>query len=318
MANAKSGIASISEGRSDIHKIKPTDLHIREGWNSRDWNFDPNDDQDLALARSIAEMGVKEPLTVNWEDGKAWIEDGHRRYMAVWYAINNLKADIQTVPVKTGDRHANEADRVLSQIIRNSGKPLMPIEQAKVYKKLIDFGMPNKDIAAKVGVSPARISQVLDLLTLPEAIKSLVSAGTVSASYAMQMHKEEGKEAVGILNKAVEVANAEGSKKVLPKHVEKPNVEQEAKDSGWKAPVASENSLQDWTKVIVKPITPAPGQQKLGTKDVELINPVKLKAILKDAFECSDVDNSNENDDDLVHIRMPIAEFEKIRNILGL
>ena len=92
------------------------------------------------LAKSIAEIGVKKPLVVYWEDGKAYVSDGHCRLMAAIRAIEVYKAEIKTVPVVTDDRYANEADRIFGQIVHNQGKPFSQLEQAKVFKKLVDLG----------------------------------------------------------------------------------------------------------------------------------------------------------------------------------
>ena len=78
MAEA-TGLKSISEGRSDIHKINPKLLNVKPSWNGRDFNEPSNLEHVAQLALSIAEIGVKEPLTVVWEEGKAWLVDGECR-----------------------------------------------------------------------------------------------------------------------------------------------------------------------------------------------------------------------------------------------
>lgn len=214
------GLASISEGRSDIHKIDPRKLKVKPDWNGRDFNDPLNQAHVEQLAASIAEVGVKEPLTVYWEGGEAWLSDGECRLRATLLAISK-GVEVKTVPCKTEDRFGNDADKLFSQIIRNSGKPFSQMEQAKVYKRLVDMGWQQGDIAKKAGVSPARISQILDLLTMPEPIKAMVVNGSVSASMAVATLKEHnGAKAVQVLQDAVAVANSEGKEKALPRHVE--------------------------------------------------------------------------------------------------
>lgn len=221
---ATGGLKSIAEGRSDLFRIDPRKLNIKPSWNSRDFNDPANIEHVTMLANSIAEVGIKEPLTVYWEDGKAWISDGECRYRGTMQAINN-GADIKTVPVKTEDRYANEADRLFAQSLRNSGKPFTALENAKLYKRLLDLGWKAQDIAKKQGITPSRVSQVLDLLTLPEDVKAMVIAGTVSATMAVQTLKNAdgvGSVASATLNTALEQAKAEGSEKVKPRHVGEP------------------------------------------------------------------------------------------------
>lgn len=212
------GIASIAEGRSDLHKLNPTKIKIKPDWNSRDFN-DPTNKQHIEeLALSIAEIGVRQPLTVSWENGEAWLSDGECRLRAVMLAISR-GAEIKTVPVILEDRYSNDADKIFSQIIRNSGKPFSQMEQARVYKRLIDMGWQQSDIAKKAGVSAARISQILDLLTMSEPIKALVTNGSVSASMAVATLKEHAPaKALQVLQDAVAVANSEGKEKALPRH----------------------------------------------------------------------------------------------------
>lgn len=228
MAN-ETGLKGISEGRSDIFKVSPASLHVKDGWNSREANDAANIEHIDNLARSIAEIGVKEPLTVYWEAGKAWISDGHCRHAAVLKAIEVYGADIKTIPVKTEDRYSSEPERILSQLVRNSGKPLSSIEQGTVFKRLIDHGWQAKDIAKKVGMSPARISQILEFNTIPEQIKALVLAGSVSAGMAMDTVKSNEGDKVAAteqLTQAVLVANGQGRKRALPKDMgaSKPNM----------------------------------------------------------------------------------------------
>jgi len=213
------GLASISQGRTDIHRLSPHDIHVKSGWNSRDMKDPANIEHIEMLAKSIAEVGVKEPLTVNWVDGKAWLEDGECRLRATLYAIEFLKADIKSIPCKVGERYANEADRLFSQHLRNSGKPFTVLENAKLYKRLIDMGWNQADIAKKAGVSTARISQVLDYNTLPEGVKVMVQNGQVAASTAMATVKAEGTAAEAALKQGLTVAASEGKTKVTQRHV---------------------------------------------------------------------------------------------------
>ena len=212
-------IKNISNGRTDVYKIAPADLHIKEGWNTRDITTPENVEHIEQLSRSIAEIGVKEPLKVVWEDNKAYITNGHCRFEAIKLAIKN-GAEIKSVPVLVEDRFANEADRIFTQIASNSGKPFTQLEQAKVFKKLLDLGWSQNDIATKSGKTAGRVSQILELLTLPESVKNMIVNGEVSASMAMQTVKNEGeKEAAKTLSTAVQAAKTEGKKRAMPKHV---------------------------------------------------------------------------------------------------
>ena len=217
---AKSGVASLSQGRSDVFRVDPRQLHIKSNWNTRDMTDPSNVEHVDMLSKSIAEIGVLKPLVVHWSDGKAYVSDGHCRLMAAIRAIEVYKADIKSVPVISDDRYSNEADRIFGQIVHNQGKPFSQLEQAKVFKKLVDLGWQQGDIAKKAGISAGRVSQILELLTMPEPVKTMVTNGHVSATMAMQTVKSVGTEAEQKLKAGLEAAKAEGKTKVKPVHME--------------------------------------------------------------------------------------------------
>lgn len=217
------GLASLSEGRSDLFKIDPRKIQIKVGWNGRDMSAVENQEHVDTLARSIAEVGVKEPITVVYENNQVWVVDGHCRLMATMRAIEQYGAGdkLKTILVKAEDRYGDEADRIFSQILRNSGKPFTQLEQAKTFKKLLDFGWDQKTIAAKSGYSSGRVSQILSLLILPVAVKEMVNAGQVSATMAIQTVKAAATptQAEAALKNGWATAQAEGATKVKPAHM---------------------------------------------------------------------------------------------------
>lgn len=219
MAKATTGIAQFSEGRSDIHRVDPRKLVMIVGWNTRDETTELLEHIDM-LAQSIAEVGVKVPIQVKLEDGKMVVKAGHCRTRAALRAIEHYKADIKTVPVVSVDRYASDEDLILEQVITNSGKPLTVMEEARVYKKLLDMGWNQVDIGKKVGKTNGRISQILSLLTMPAAAQNAVASGAISASLAQQVVKaaETPAEASKQLAQAVQQATTEG-RKVKPSDV---------------------------------------------------------------------------------------------------
>ena len=222
---AKGGIQELALGRKDILRMDPISLHIKDGWNCREVTFDPDNADDMALAASIAQIGVKQPLTAIWEDGKAYLTDGHRRLHATLYAISSLGAEIKSVPVQTEDRFASEADRVLSQIVRNNGKSLTPIEQGRVFKRLFDLGWSEAEIAERVGRSTVWVKDMLNLNAAPQEVTSLVRSGQVSATLAVQTLKKDKDQAGAKLGAAVKKAEESGKKKASKKHMEPAPVE---------------------------------------------------------------------------------------------
>jgi ParB/RepB/Spo0J family partition protein len=212
-------LKDFAEGRTDVYKIDPRKLRIKEGWNSRDFNDPANIEHVKTLAASIREVGVKEPLKVNMEDNVPYVTNGECRLRAVMLLIEQ-GVEIKSVPVMGEDRFANEADRLFTQFISNSGKPFGPIENARLFKRLIDMGWAQKDIAGKSGMSGGRVSQILELNTLPVSIQQLIVEGKVSSAFALNVWKKHSgnlEAAFAELSAALEAANAEGRTRAMPK-----------------------------------------------------------------------------------------------------
>jgi hypothetical protein len=121
------------------------------------------------------------------------------------------------------DRHANEADRIFSQIVHNQGKQLTSLEQAKVFKRLVDLGWHQKDIAAKSGMSGGRVSQLLELLILPVILQKYIIEGKASATMVLNTYKKHNHNVdatIVELSGAVQVAEKQGRKRAMPKDTE--------------------------------------------------------------------------------------------------
>lgn len=212
------GIKGYQSGRSDFYKVNPFLIQIKKGFNCRDFSSEENRQHILFLAESIAEKGVLKPLTVYLDQGQLFLADGECRLLATFYAIEKLNAEIQTVPVIMESKGVNEAERVASQIIHNSGKPFTPLEMVQTIKRLLGFGWAPARIAQETTISVAKQNQLLELGAIPEEVKALVAEGAVSPHLAVKTVKEEGNEAAAeTLTAAVESAKAQGRKRALPK-----------------------------------------------------------------------------------------------------
>lgn len=212
-------LKDFSEGRTDVYKIDPRKLQIKEGWNTRDFSDPANAEHVEMLAKSIAEVGVREPLKVNMEGNIPYVTNGECRYRAVMLCIER-GVEIKTVPVMGEDRFANEADRLFTQFISNSGKPFGPIENARLFKRLVDMGWAQKDIASKSGMSGGRISQILELNTLPISLQQFIIEGKASAAFVLNIFKKhmgDLEKAFAELTAAVGTAEADGRKRAMPK-----------------------------------------------------------------------------------------------------
>ncbi len=121
-----------------------------------------------ALAASIKEHGVLQPIVVTKEEGKYKIVAGERRWRACKIAgLKKIPAIIRTL---------DSQNRLELSIIENAQREdLNAIELATAYAKLKNqFNLSAEDIAAKVGKSEQTIQNTLRLLTLPEEAKKIM------------------------------------------------------------------------------------------------------------------------------------------------
>lgn len=216
---SKTGLAGIAEGRTDLFRMDPKNIVVREGWNSRDFEDPDNQAHVEALAASISEVGVKEPLSGYLEGDKFVLTNGESRYRAVMLLLSR-GVEIKTVPVMPEPRHASEADHIASQFIRNSGRPFTPMENAKLFTRLLDLGWTDKDIAAKTGVTVERVQQIARLNAVPESVKHYVRKGSISPTLVqrIQAKAKTAAEIEAQVEEAIATANAEGKAKATPRH----------------------------------------------------------------------------------------------------
>ena len=118
-----------------------------------------------ALAASIREHGVLQPIVVTKEGDKYKIVAGERR----WRASKLAKLDKIPAIVRTLDAQ----NRLELSLIENvQREDLNAIETAAAYAKLRDqFNMTSEQIAKRVGKSQSAVINTMRLLTLPDDAK---------------------------------------------------------------------------------------------------------------------------------------------------
>ena len=149
---------------SKLKELKLDDIIRDEEQPRREFDKEALD----ALAASIKEHGVLQPIVVTKEDGKYKIVAGERRWRASKIAgLNKIPAIIRTL---------DSQNRLELSIIENAQREdLNAIELATAYAKLSNqFNLSPEDIAAKVGKSEQTINNTLRLLTLPDDIKKIM------------------------------------------------------------------------------------------------------------------------------------------------
>lgn len=129
------------------------------------------------LAASISEKGVLQPLLVRPSADGFEIVAGERRYRAA------KKAGLSSVPVVV--RSFSDRETLEVAIVENlQREDLTPLEEARAFERLVQFGMDHAAVAQAVGKSRSAVANTLRLLKLPEAALEALEAGAISAGHA--------------------------------------------------------------------------------------------------------------------------------------
>ena len=153
-----------------LHKVEPNPHQPRQ-------DFDEEELQ--ALADSITEHGILQPLTVReLTNGYYQIIAGERRWRAA------RLAGLQEVPaviIEANDKKAME----LALIENLQRQDLNPVEEALGYQSLMqDHGLTQEDAARRVGKSRPTVANALRLLQLPEEVLEMLRCGKLTAGHA--------------------------------------------------------------------------------------------------------------------------------------
>jgi len=167
---------SLPGGAQDARGVTEVDINRIEP--NRDQPRKHIDEESLEeLAASLREHGVIQPLVVKDEGDYYSIIVGERRWRAA------RLARLKTVPVIVRDMSEVQALQVA--IVENIQRQnLNPIEQALSFRRLQEeFFLTHEAIAEKLGKSRNSITYTIALLNLPERVRELISAGTLTSGH---------------------------------------------------------------------------------------------------------------------------------------
>ncbi|MBQ7801002.1 MAG: ParB/RepB/Spo0J family partition protein [Oscillospiraceae bacterium] len=183
-----------------IYKVEPNPDQPRQ-------DFDEEELQ--ALADSITEHGIIQPLTVRQLDsGYYQIIAGERRWRAARLAE---LSEVPAVIIEADDKKAME----LALIENLQRQDLNPVEEALGYQRLIDeYGLTQEDAARRVGKSRPAVANSLRLLGLcPEVLEKLrkgeLTAGHARAVLTLKTPKKQIEAAQKITALGLSVRQAE-------------------------------------------------------------------------------------------------------------
>ncbi len=173
------GLGALIENRIEENQNSVIEVEINQvepGPGQPRKNFDK--EKIDALAESIKEHGIIQPLIVTREENRYYIIAGERRWRAA------KAAGFKTIPVI--ERNATTKEVLELALVENiQREDLNPIEEAEAYAKLLqDYSMTQEQVAAMVGKSRSAIANMLRLLHFSEKVKNLLISGELTTGQA--------------------------------------------------------------------------------------------------------------------------------------
>jgi len=196
--------------------------------------FDPKDNPrkdygDMESLKSfIVENGVKslpaikvKKITVDGED-RYELKHGFRRMTAFMELISE-GVEIARIKAELVDKHYGVENEILDHFSQNSGKPLTVYEEAIIFKQLEDYGWTQTEIAKKLGVTPASVSNKIKIANIhKKAIHDALSDGTITTTTALKVLQKYSDEdtAEQVILDAIKNMKTLGKTKVTDKSIE--------------------------------------------------------------------------------------------------
>lgn len=173
------------------------------------------------LASSIADKGVLQPLLVRPVEGGYEIVAGERRFRAA------QRAGLSSVPVVVKELDDRETLEVA--IVENlQREDLTPVEEARAFKQLMDFGLNQEAVAQAVGKSRSAVANTLRLLNLPDPALKALDEGVITAGHARAILSQPEKDRLWafqqIVGRGLNVRDAEALQRREPASAKKREV----------------------------------------------------------------------------------------------
>jgi ParB family chromosome partitioning protein len=198
-----------------VNAIAPNPKQPRTHW---------DEDEIQALAASIREVGILQPIVVRRAGQGYELVAGERRLRAA------KVAGLATVPVVVRD--TGDADLLREALIENIHREdLGPIELAEAFRALLEeLGLKQEDLADRVGVSRSHIANTIRLLQLPPEAQQLLADGRIQAGHAralLSLGDAEAQNALA-LRVAAEDLSVRETEELVRRYVEGPPKKEEA------------------------------------------------------------------------------------------
>lgn len=232
------------------------------------------DERELnSLADSIKKYGVIQPIVLRKIGDKYEIIAGERRYKA------SLIAGLNKIPsiINQTDDNTSAEIALLENLQR---KNLTVIEESQSYKKLLDRGFTQEEIATKLGISQSSIANKLRLLNLPKQVQEALLYNKISERHARSL---------------LSLNDSELQKRLLDKIINEKLTVKQTEDEISKILNTSNNStnekqIQEYLDIKVPDVISIPNDNNIK----EEISTIEDNSLSINPFQMNFIDN-NEN-----------------------
>jgi ParB family chromosome partitioning protein len=155
------------DAEGDVLLNLPLTLVYEDPANPRD-TFD--EAEMAALTATMREKGVLQPIVVRpaGADGRYRIRLGARRFRAA------VHADLPTIPALVRAGAESALDDLIEQVIENDQRaPLSTAQLARAIACLLDQGLSQADVGARLGRPKDRIAMLAAVRTMPDRLQAL-------------------------------------------------------------------------------------------------------------------------------------------------
>ncbi|RBP99670.1 ParB/RepB/Spo0J family partition protein [Bifidobacterium xylocopae] len=241
-----------------------------------------DEDELLELSRSIAEVGLLQPIVVREIHADSGNTPEHIEHYEIIMGERRWRASglagIETIPaiVKTTSDDEMLRDALLENLHRVA---LNPLEEAAAYQQMMnEFGMTQEELAKSVSKSRPQIANMLRLLKLPLGVQKKVESGMLSAGHAralLTLSTEADMDTLAdrIISEGLSVRSTE--ELVALKTSAEPAKRRKHKPSVWAgSPVLHNLEDRFETKVDIK------GSEKRGRIEITFSSPDDMNRIL--------------------------------------
>ncbi len=167
-----------------------------------------NPDSLAELVSSIQAHGILQPLLARphpQQPKHYQIIAGERRWRAA------QQAGLHEVPVLV--RELSDADAMAASLVENlQRQDLNPIEEGEGFRRLVEeFGLTQEQLGTAVGKSRSHVANSMRLLQLPDAVRSEVQKGRLSAGHARALlaHPDPAQAAKTVIDRGLSVRQTE-------------------------------------------------------------------------------------------------------------